>query len=115
VVKLAGWVDASNLDQVTATLRRFTSMRVPLVLDLNKVEFLGVSAFRALVAVGAQYGEAGLPCVMVDGPALRPYAKVGAQSRSVAIVDSAAEALAHVACAAPPRRQPVVARDRTRC
>lgn len=112
VVMLGGWVDASNLDQVTATLRRFTSMRTPLILDLSKLEFLGVSAFRALFAVADQYGEAGLLCVVVDGPALRPYTNLGAQSRLVPIVDSAESAHSRVT---PPCRPPVVARDRTRC
>ncbi|MCZ8379943.1 STAS domain-containing protein [Mycobacterium sp. CPCC 205372] len=112
VVKLAGWVDASNLNQVIATLRRFTSMRTPLILDLTKLEFLGISAFRALFAVADEYCETGLQCVMVDGPALRPYTKLGAQSRSVPIVDSAESAHSRVT---PPCRPPVVARDRTRC
>lgn len=93
VLRVGGWIDASNLDQVTADLRRFTSMRAPLVVNLRKLDFLGVSAFRALIAIGAQYVEAAVPCAFVDGPALQPYTRVGWQNRSLPLVESETEAL----------------------
>lgn len=117
VITLEGQINTTNVNAVTATLARFISVRTPLVLDLRKLGSLIRPGWRALVALGYWYREAGMPLILVMGPALKSYVSVVDRSSVLPVTDSLHEAMRHLD--APrrtrSRRPPIVAPQQTRC
>ncbi|MDD4865880.1 MAG: hypothetical protein PHQ28_01745 [Mycobacterium sp.] len=117
VVTLDGEISTANMKAVSAALARFISVRTPLVLDLRKLGSLTRPAWRALLALGYWYREAGMLLILVTGPALQPYLSVVDDSSVLPVTDSLHEAMRHLDASRRTRcrRPPIVAPQRTRC
>lgn len=92
VLRIRGEIDASNADLVAQAIRRFVRLRVPLVLDVSRVDYLGSAALRALLLVNDECELAGVHCRVVSGTALRRLTRL-ITGLGLPLVDSVAEAL----------------------
>jgi anti-anti-sigma regulatory factor len=72
VLGVDGEVDAANANLVAQAIGHFSQPKVPLILDVSHVDFLGVSGFRALLALGREYQ----PLCVVTGTALRRLMRI---------------------------------------
>ena len=104
VVRIDGAIDASNAAHVAAEIRRFTKTRTPLILDLSRLDFLGIEGFQQLLALSHQQQTAGLYCNIVGGVAMRPLARV-VKDHGLALVRSVPEAFQLLEDALPTRLQ----------
>ncbi|WP_205877087.1 STAS domain-containing protein [Mycobacterium camsae] len=92
VVRVDGGIDASNAGQIATEIRRFTKARSPLIIDLSRLDFLGIEGFQQLLALNHQHQAAGLYCRVVSGVALDPLVRV-VRDHGLPLVTSVAEAL----------------------
>lgn len=104
VVRMDGGIDASNAGQIAAEIRRFTRARLPLIIDLSHLDFLGIEGFQQLLALNHQHQAAGLYCRVVSGVALQPLVRV-VKDHGLPLVTSVAEALQMIDDALASRRQ----------
>lgn len=104
VVCLEGEVDAANADRVARELRRFTKVGTPLILDLSRLQFLGMDGFQHVLALHHQHHTAGLYCGIVTGAAMRPLLRI-IGDHGLALVRSVPEALQFIEDALVGRRQ----------
>jgi len=104
VLALEGDFDAFNSDRVSVALRRFVALGGPLILDLNNLAFLGVAGFRALSSFDESCREQGVHCVMVVGPAVKPYLRIAPET-PVTVAESVQGALHQIADAIRERRR----------
>lgn len=70
VLRIEGDVDACNVGLLTETIRRFSRLRAPLVLDLTGLEFLSCAGLEALRVLSDEHRRANVRCAVVSGPAL---------------------------------------------
>ena len=111
-------INAAETDRVTSALAQFLSVRAPLVVDLRELRSLTRSGWRALIAVGYWYHEAGVPVILVAGAASQRYLNVTGDSAVLPVMNSVTEALRRVHLARDTHGQrppPIVARQHTRC
>jgi anti-anti-sigma factor len=92
VVCISGEIDAANADRVGEAIRRFSRRKAPLILNLSRLDFLGVAGFRALIALNDEHRQARLPSSVVTGAVVRRVAGVF-PDHGLPIVDSVPEAL----------------------
>ena len=104
VVRIDGGIDASNAGQIAAEIRRFTRARMPLIIDLSHLDFLGIEGFQQLLALNRQHQAAGLYCNVVSGVALRPLFRL-VRDHGLPLVRSVAEAQQLIDDALATRRQ----------
>jgi anti-anti-sigma factor len=104
VLRVEGEVDAANTDLITESIRRFSRLKAPLVLDLSGLDFLAASGFRALLVVNEEHRQAKLRCSVVSGAALRRLTRV-VLDHGLPIAESVPAALAHIDCATTVRRR----------
>jgi anti-anti-sigma factor len=104
VLRVNGEIDASNADLLAQTIRHFSQLRAPLILDLSQLGFLGVVGLRALIALNKEHQQTRLHCNVVSGPALRRLTHV-VTDHGLPIVDSVPEALQLIEDAINARRQ----------
>ncbi|OBA80179.1 hypothetical protein A9W99_19010 [Mycobacterium sp. 1164966.3] len=91
VLRMEGEIDAANSKLVAQAIAHFAQLKVPLILDVSHLEFLGVSGFRALLATG----RPGQPFCVVAGSALRQLMRVFTDT-GLPVVNSLPEAVQHV-------------------
>lgn len=103
VVRVDGGVDASNAGHIAAEIRRFTKAQAPLIIDLSRLEFLGIEGFQQLLALNHQHRAAGLYCNIVTGAAVRPLTRV-VTDHGLPLVKSVPEALQLIEDALATRR-----------
>ncbi|WP_068176222.1 STAS domain-containing protein [Mycobacterium sp. UM_CSW] len=92
VLRVDGEIDASNADQFAQTIRRFSRLKTPLILDLSQLEFLSLDGFRALLSLNHEHRQARVHCSVVAGPAMRPLLHI-ITDHGLQVVGSVAEAL----------------------
>ncbi|OBG60843.1 MULTISPECIES: STAS domain-containing protein [unclassified Mycobacterium] len=92
VLRVEGEIDASNADLVAQAARRFVRLRVPLILDVSLVDYLGSAGLRALLLVDDECRLARLHCSVVGGEALHRLTRLVTGLR-LPLVDSVADAL----------------------
>lgn len=95
VLRIEGEIDASNADLVARAARRFVRLRVPLILDVSRVEYLGSAGLRALLLVDDECRLAGLHCSVVAGASLRRLTRL-VTGLHLPLVDSVADALQRI-------------------
>lgn len=95
VLRIDGEIDAANADLVAQAARRFVRLRVPLILDVSEVGYLGSAGLRALLLVDDECRLARLHCQVVDGPALRRIIRL-IPGHGLTVVDSVPEALQRI-------------------
>lgn len=92
VLRVEGEIDASNADLLAQAARRFVRLRVPLILDVSRVEYLGSAGLRALLLVDDECQLARLHCSVVGGESLHRLTRLVTGLR-LPLVDSVADAL----------------------
>lgn len=92
VLRVDGEIDGCNAERVVAEVRRFARLRLPLVLDLSHLDFLGTEGFQLILAVNHELHEARLYCSVVSGAALRPLLRI-VRDHGLPLVESVPEAL----------------------
>jgi anti-anti-sigma factor len=92
VLRLEGEIDASNADLVCETIRRYSQLRAPLVLDLSQLDFVGMAGFRTLIVLNSEHRQAGLHWGVVRGARLDRLTRV-VTDHGLPLVDSVPEAL----------------------
>lgn len=102
VLRVEGEIDASNSDLVAQAARRLVRLRVPLILDVTRVSYLGSAGLRALLLVDDECRLARLHCSVVGGEALHRLTRL-VTGLSLPLVDSVAEALRLIQGALRPR------------
>jgi anti-anti-sigma regulatory factor len=91
LLRVDGEIDAANARLVGQAIGHFSRLKVPMILDVSHVEFLGVSGFRALLVVGRQRQ----PFCVVAGTALRRLMRIVTDT-GLPVVDSIPEAVQHI-------------------
>lgn len=76
VLRFEGEVDASNSGLLTETVRHFSRLRAPLILDLTGLDFLSYAGFDALQVLCREHRQIGVRCAVIGGPALRRITRV---------------------------------------
>ena len=104
VLRVGGEIDASNAELVARAVRRFSRLRAPLILDLSQLDFLSSAAFGELLILADEHRQAGLPCSVVGGPALRRLAQM-VPDHGLPVAYSVPDALRDVELAIRARRQ----------
>jgi anti-anti-sigma factor len=92
VLRFDGEIDAANAGLVGQAICRFARLKIPLVIDLSRLSFLGIAGLRALVAFSEERQQTGLSCQVVTGAALARLTPV-VSNHSLAVVGSVCEAL----------------------
>jgi anti-anti-sigma factor len=95
VLRFGGEIDASNAGLVGQTICRFARLNAPLIIDISRLNFLGIAGFRTLVAFNEQIQVTGPSCQVVPGAALRRLTRF-VTNHGLPLTDSVSEA---VACA----------------
>ncbi|MEE6176205.1 STAS domain-containing protein [Mycobacterium sp. 050134] len=111
VLRVHGEVDALNADLVAQTIRRFSRLKAPLILDLTHLDFIGSAGLSALQTLNDEHRAAGLHCSVVGGSALRRLTQV-IPDHGLPLVDSLSQGLAHIDAAVRARRRLVSGRAR---
>ncbi|ORB73334.1 sulfate transporter [Mycobacterium scrofulaceum] len=104
VLRIDGEVDAANTNLVTETIRRFSRLKAPLILDLSGLDFLAGSGLRALLVLDEEHRRARLRYCVVGGTALRRLTRV-VPDHGLPIADSVASALSRIEGATTARRR----------
>jgi anti-anti-sigma factor len=104
VLRIDGEIDAANTGLMTETIRRFSRLNAPLILDLGGLDFLAGSGLRALLVLNEEHRRAKLRCSVVAGAALRRLTRV-VPDHGLPIADSVTAALAHIEGATTARRR----------
>jgi anti-anti-sigma factor len=104
VLRVDGEIDVSNADLVARAIRRFSQLKAPLILDLSRLDFLGVAGFRALLMLSHQHRQDRLHFSVVGGAALGRLTRV-VTDHGLPTVDSVPEALQLIEKAIRERRQ----------
>ncbi|MDN4517235.1 MULTISPECIES: STAS domain-containing protein [Mycobacteriaceae] len=92
VLRLHGEIDASNVERVSASLRRFLALRGPLIVDLGAVEFFGLPGIRELLAFNRECQRASVPWALVPGHHVNHMLQVADAHSSLPLADSVVEA-----------------------
>lgn len=92
VLRARGEIDASNADLVSQAIRRFVRLRIPLILDLSRVDYLGSAGLRVLLVIQDECQLARLHYSVVGGVALRRITRL-VTGLGLPLVDSVPEAL----------------------
>ncbi|OBK51523.1 STAS domain-containing protein [Mycobacterium sp. 1081908.1] len=92
VLRVDGEIDASNAGQFSETIRRFSRLKTPLILDLSHLDFLSLDGFRALLVLNHEHQQARVHCSVVAGAAMRPLLHI-IYDHGMPVVGSVAEAL----------------------
>lgn len=104
VLRVEGEIDGSNANRVATEIRRFATMRTPLILDLSQLQFLGLEGFQQLLALNHEYQTSRLYCGIVTGVAMRPLLRI-VSDHGLRLVKSVPEALQLINDALGTRRQ----------
>lgn len=116
VITVSGEIDAGNIHTLAAPLAQFASLRSPLVLNLQPLDFIAVTGWTALIALSSQYREAGVAWALVAGTAFKRLLSFMNEQSSLPFANSVEEAIWEVAALRVPRRRlRVVAPRLTRC
>ncbi|MCV7197301.1 sulfate transporter [Mycobacterium angelicum] len=102
VLRCDGEIDATNAARIGTEIRRLS--RAPLILDLSRLDFLGVEGFWELLTLDREHRALGLHCTVVAGIAMRPLLRV-ASGHGMRVVESVPEALQVIEQALGERRQ----------
>ncbi|MDT5138178.1 MAG: hypothetical protein QOD58_2440 [Mycobacterium sp.] len=92
VLRVDGEIDGFNAARIATEIRRFSEVATPLILDLSRLDFLGIDGFQELLAVSYDHHTAGLHCSIVKGLAMRPLLRI-VSDHSLPLVKSVPEAL----------------------
>ena len=92
VLRVDGEIDGFNAARIATEIRRFSEVATPLILDLSRLDFLGIDGFQQLLAVSYDHHTAGLHCSIVKGLAMRPLLRI-VSDHGLPLVKSVAEAL----------------------
>lgn len=92
VLRVDGEIDASNANHFSDTIRRFSRLKTPLILDLSHLDFLSLDGFRALLALNHEHQQERVHCSVVAGTAMRPLLHI-INDHGLTVVGSVAEAL----------------------
>ncbi|WP_082959898.1 STAS domain-containing protein [Mycobacterium sp. E2462] len=104
VLRIEGDVDAYNAGLLTETIRRFSRLRAPLILDLTDLDFMSVAGLTAVELLSREARRANVRCVVVDGSALRRITRV-LPARGLSLADSVPTALRDIDRATRARRR----------
>jgi hypothetical protein len=92
VLRVDGEIDGFNAARIATEIRRFSEVATPLILDLSRLDFLGIDGFQELLAVTYDHHTAGLHCSIVKGLAMRPLLRI-VSDHGLPLVKSVPEAL----------------------
>jgi anti-anti-sigma factor len=92
VLRVDGEIDVSNATFVAQSIRQFSLLNAPLIIDVSHLEFLGIAGFRVLLDLSRDNGQPARRCRVVTGAALRRLTRVFADEELL-IVDSVPAAL----------------------
>ncbi|MDT5223052.1 MAG: hypothetical protein QOG19_459 [Mycobacterium sp.] len=92
VLRVDGEIDGFNAARIATEIRRFSEVATPLILDLSRLDFLGIDGFQELLAVSYDHHTAGLHCSIVKGLAMRPLLRI-VSDHGLPLVKSVPEAL----------------------
>ncbi|MDT5173780.1 MAG: hypothetical protein QOG37_1031 [Mycobacterium sp.] len=92
VLRVDGEIDGFNAARIATEIRRFSEVASPLILDLSRLDFLGIDGFQELLAVSYDHHTAGLHCSIVKGLAMRPLLRI-VSDHGLPLVKSVPEAL----------------------
>lgn len=104
VLRVEGDIDAFNAADIAATIRRFTSSRSPVIIDLSHLNFLGLDGFKVLLALQHEQHSAKMYCGIVTGLAMRPVLRI-VTDHGLPLVKSIPEAVQLLEDAFAARRQ----------
>lgn len=113
VLRVDGEIDAANADQFAQTIRRFSRLKSPLILDMSQLDFMSLDGFRALLALNHEHQQARVHFSVVAGAAMRPMLHI-VNDHGLPVVGSVAEALQLIDDLVKSRRQLLIGivRDR---
>jgi anti-anti-sigma factor len=104
VLRVDGEIDGSNADRIAAEIRHFAKVQMPLVLDLSRLDFIGIDGFQELLALNHEHQAARLYCTIVTGVAMRPLLRI-VSDHGLTLAKSVAEALQLIEDALGERRR----------
>jgi anti-anti-sigma factor len=104
VLRVEGDIDASNADLLGDAIRRYSQLKAPLILDLTRLEFLGMAGFRTLLVLNCEHERVGLHWSVVGGAWLQRLTRV-VINHGLPLVDSVPEGLQIVDDLVQARRQ----------
>jgi anti-anti-sigma factor len=96
IIALRGEIDSANIDHLTSYIRGFICTGPALILDLSGVKFIGVAAFRALVAAGEECAQADQQWVLVNSEAMQLLLRASGCEHRLPVVNSLSEALRQI-------------------
>lgn len=93
IIRIAGEIDAANVDDLTRQARSLVPAGNALILDLANVDFIGVDGLRALLAVNIECARCNSPWAMIASQAVTRLLRVGDRDVTLPAVGSPTEAL----------------------
>lgn len=92
IIGIEGAVDASNAICVATEIRQCARLKMPVIIDLRRLGFLGLAGFRELLAFNNECRKARRHCSVVGGIAVRPLLRL-VGDHGLTVTDSVPEAL----------------------
>jgi anti-anti-sigma factor len=104
VIAIAGEIYASNVDDVSRHVRASVPRVGALIVDLSRIEFIGVEGVRVLFSLSSECARSNIPWVLVTNHCVLRLLRVGDPDGSLPTVALLTEAFRYV------RRETPVAR-----
>ena len=96
VLTITGEIYASNVDDVKRRIRALVPQLAVLVVDLSRIDFIGVAGFSALTLLNTECANANVSWVLIPSYSVRRLLRVSDPGGTLPVVASPAEALRRV-------------------
>jgi anti-anti-sigma factor len=96
VIAVTGEIYASNVDDVSRRVRTLIPPVGELIVDLSRIEFIGVAGLKVLLWVNAERARTNSPWVLVASSSVARLLRVSDPGGTLPMVTSSAEALRRI-------------------
>lgn len=91
IIRIAGEIDAANVDDLTRQARALVPAGTALILDLANVDFIGVDGLHTLLAINIECARRNSAWAMIASHAVTRLLRAGDRDATLPVVGSSTE------------------------